>query len=84
MDLPDHLKRSIENTHVAFEGLSHPLRVVSVDAEPPAARITVETVHNGETKRACCPVDSSALEDERQVVLTLAERMRGVLSGEER
>ena len=89
MDLSPHLIRSIENTHVAYEGLSHPLRVVSVDPEPEAApepraaRITVETTHNGEARRASCAIPPAVLDDERQVVTTLAECMRGVLSGED-
>jgi len=90
MDLPQHLIRVIESTHVAFEGLSHPLKVVSVDPDPPppheprATMITVEIEHNGETKRASCTLNRSRLEDEREVVTTLAERMRGVLTGEPR
>jgi hypothetical protein len=84
-DLSPHLIRSIESTHVAFEGLSHPLRVVSVDpepAEPRAARITVETTHNGEARRTSCAIPPAALDDEREVVTTLAESMRGALCGE--
>jgi hypothetical protein len=88
MELPHHLIRSIENTHVAFEGLSHPLRVVNVDAEaassegPPAAVITVETSHNGEPRRASCAITPIVMEDEREVVTRLAECMRTVLCGE--
>ena len=87
MELPAHLIRSIESTHVAFEGLSHPLKVISVDPEPPsgeprAALITVETTHNGEARRASCAIAPPMLDDDREVVTTLAERMRGVLTGE--
>ena len=84
-DLSPHLIRSIESTHVAFEGLSHPLRVVSVDPEPEeprAALITVETTHNGEAKRASCAISPAVLDDEREVVTTLAECMRSVLCGD--
>jgi hypothetical protein len=87
MHLPEHLIRSIETTHVAFEGLSHPLRVISIDPEPTgkephAALITVETTHNGETRRASCAIAPPVLDDERQVVTTLAECMREVLCGD--
>ncbi|HVL68238.1 MAG TPA: hypothetical protein VM364_13325 [Vicinamibacterales bacterium] len=87
MVLPQHLSQSIERTNVAFEGLSHPLRIVAVDPDPPppqeptAAKITVETAHNGATHRATCVIPLSELGDERHVATTLAECMRGVLAG---
>ena len=86
MDLPSHLRQAIETTHVAFEGLSHPLRVIGTEADPPpprepeALRITVEAVHNGEPRHATCAFSVPTLDDERHVATTLAETMRNALS----
>lgn len=88
MDLPTHLRQIIETTHVAFEGLSHPLRVVGTDPDPPppqeprAVRITVEAVHNGEPKHAACEFSLPALGDEHHVATTLALTMRNALAEE--
>src|SRR5687767_12945551 len=88
MDLPPELLRSIESTHVAFEGLSHPLRCVGVELdgsaahEPNAVNVTVEAAHNGQSRRATCRFDMSKLDDERHVAIALAETMREVLAGE--
>ena len=88
MELPRELVQAVESTHVAFEGLSHPLRLVSVEPDPPAsgapvtATLTVETTHDGQPRRAACRVDVSALADQRQIATALAETMREVLAGE--
>ncbi len=88
MDLSPELLRTIESTHVAFEGLSHPLRCVGAEVDPTAPKenavvnVTVEAAHNGEPRRVTCRFATSSLDDERHVALTLAETMREVLAGE--
>ena len=88
IELSRKLIEAVESTHVAFEGLSHPLRLVGAEPDPPppgaaeAATLTVETTHNGEPRRATCRVGLSALADERHVATALAETMREVLAGE--
>ena len=87
MDLSPELLRSIESTHVAFEGLSHPLRCIGAELdrtarESEAVTVTVESAHNGESRRATCRFDRSKLDDERHVAIALAETMREVLAGE--
>jgi hypothetical protein len=88
MDLSPELLRSIESTHVAFEGLSHPLRCVGAELdgsghdETKVVNVTVEAAHNGEPRRATCRFDMSRLDDERHVAISLAETMREVLAGE--
>ena len=88
MNLPPDLLRAIESTHVAFEGLSHPLRCVGAEQDPPPPRepqvvdVTVESAHNGHTRRATCRFPASQLQDERHVATSLAETMREVLAGE--
>lgn len=73
---------------MAFEGLSHPLKLVNADAAPasshapPEVLITVETTHNGEARRASCAIAADVMDDEREVVTRLAECMRSVLAGE--
>jgi len=85
MELPHSLVIAIESAHVAFEGLSHQLRVVSVDPDPapPATRagltVTVETTHNGEPKRVTCRFRDQDLEKPPQVVDTVASAMRATL-----
>lgn len=88
MELPHPLVSAIESAHVAFEGLSHPLRVVSVDPEPgpPAARtgvaVTVETTHNGEHKRVVCRFTDQQLQAQPEVVDSVASAMRATLLDE--
>lgn len=85
MELPHPLVSAIESAHVAFEGLSHPLRVVSVDPEPgpPAARtgsaVTIETIHNGQPKRVVCRFTDQELQAQPRVVDTVASAMRAAL-----
>ena len=83
MHLPPHLASAIEATHVAFEGLSHPLRIVSVDhTESSAGRtieITVATSHEGRTIHAARRFGSDDLADEKQVTATLADAVRAEL-----
>ena len=88
MDLSPELLRSIESTHVAFEGLSHPLRCIGAEldgsarAEAEVVNVTVEAAHNGQSRRATCRFEMSKLDDERHVAIALAETMREVLAGE--
>ena|SRR5688500_6347761 len=87
MNLSPELLRAIESTHVAFEGLSHPLRYVGaeLDADPPATaavNVTVEAAHNGQALRATCRFAVPRLDDERHVATALAETMREVFAGE--
>lgn len=85
MELPHSLVSAIESAHVAFEGLSHPLKVVSVDPDPapPAAQaglaVTVETRHNGEQKRVVCRFSNEDLEAQPAVVDSVAGAMRATL-----
>ena len=81
MELPGHLRQAIESTYVAYEGLSHPLRVVHVDGpDAGTLRITVEAAHNGTAHHVTAPFDQAAVEDERAVATRLAELMREALS----
>lgn len=84
MELKPHLKHAIESTYVAYEGLSHPLRVVGTEpalaSDAEVVHVTVEAVHNGEPRRASCAFDGASLDDERHVATTLAERMREALA----
>ena len=88
MDLSPELLRVIESTHVAFEGLSHPLRCVRAEVdnspqrEPSAVNVTVEAAHNGQPRRATCRFEMSKLDDGRHVATALAETMREVFAGE--
>ena len=88
MTLSPELLRTIESTHVAFEGLSHPLRCVRAELDPTPRReteavsVTVEAAHNGEAWQATCRFPLSSLSDGRHVATTLAETMREVLAGE--
>lgn len=88
MELPASLVTAIERTHVAFQGLSHPLRLVSVEADSPApprasaVTIVVETTHEGHASRARCRFSPEELADERHVVEMLGARMRAVLTGD--
>ena len=82
MQLPHALIVAIESAHVAFEGLSHPLRVVSVEPNlPPQGRtvVTVETVHNSEPVRIVCHFTDEDLADGPHVVDTVGTTMRGAL-----
>ena len=85
MELPHPLVSAIESAHVAFEDLSHPLKVVSVDPEPapPASRtgvaVTVETIHNGEHKRVTCRFTDQQLGAQPEVVDAVASAMRATL-----
>ena len=82
MHLPPHLVTAIETTHVAFEGLSHPLRVVSVDRTDLTAgtiEVTVATSHAGRTVHASRQFGRDELDDEKQVTAALAEAMRAEL-----
>lgn len=87
MELPRSLAAAIESTHVAFEGLSYPLRLVSVQPEPPppaaptGAKLTVETVHAGTPRQVISPIASEQLKDEALVVEVLASAMRNLLTG---
>lgn len=86
MELKPHLKHAIETTYVAYEGLSHPLRVVSTEPVTPSntarVSVTVEAVHNGEPCRASCAFEAARLDDERHVATSLAQRMREALAAE--
>lgn len=88
MHLTPELVRAIESTHVAFEGLSHPLRCVEAEPSPPpplepqTVTVTVEAAHNGHAHRAACRFAASRMDDERHVATALAETMREVLAGE--
>ena len=88
MTLPPHLVHAIESTHVAFEGLSHSLKLLAVDADPPppqaptGAVLTVETTHEGRSHTVSCVIPLSTLEDDRQVATTLAATMREALARE--
>lgn len=82
MHLPPHLVTAIETTHVAFEGLSHPLRVVSVDragSSEGTIQVTVATSHAGRTVHAARRFGPDELDDEKQVTAALAEAMRAEL-----
>jgi len=88
MELPATLVAAIESTHVAFQGLSHPLRIVSVEADSPlppgaeAVTITVETRHEAHASRAQRRFTPAELADERHVVEMLGAAMRAVLTGD--
>ena len=83
MHLSQHLVTAIEGTHVAFEGLSHALRIVSVDEigapASGAVEITVATHHNGRTVHAAHRFGSGELADEKQVTAVLADAVRAEL-----
>jgi hypothetical protein len=87
MDLTHHLRQAIERTHVAFQGLSHPLRIVtsapdSASPQPPhGLKIDVETEHEGSTRRASSTFTRAELDDEQHVVTTLAAAMLSELQG---
>ena len=80
MHLPPHVVTAIESTHVAFEGLSHPLRIVSVDPAGSAAagtiEITVATSHEGRTVQCVRRFGPDELKDEKQVTAMLADAVR--------
>ena len=88
MELSHSLLDAIESAHVAFQGLSHPLRFAGVQPDPPApmdatsAIITVETTHEGEVYRAQCRIDLNNVDDEAHVVEALAGAMRAALTGD--
>lgn len=88
MELSDTLVKAIESTHVAYQGLSHPLRFSGVGADADGstrsgwAVIAVDTVHDGATYRAQCRLPLEHLDDTPYVVETLAAAMRHVLTGE--
>lgn len=83
MNLPAHLVTLIEGTHVAYEGLSHPLRIVSVDragsSGGEAIEIAVATSHEGRTVHASRRFDPDELNDEKQVTAVLADAIRAEL-----
>ena len=83
MQLPPHLVSAIKSTHVAFEGLSHPLRIVSVDpaktGEAGTIEITVETSHEGRTVQCVRPFRPGELNDEKRVTAALADAVRAEL-----
>jgi hypothetical protein len=86
VELPRSLVAAIESTHVAFEGLSYPLRLVSVKPEPPppalptGAKLTVETVRAGTPRQVISALNSEQLKDEALVVEVLASGMRALLT----
>ena len=86
MELPRSLVAAIESTHVAFEGLSYPLRLVSVEPDPPpplertGAKLTVETVHAGTGRQVVTRLSAEQLKDEAHVVEVLATAMRNLLT----
>lgn len=88
MELAPELVAAIESAHVAFEGLAHPLKVVGVEPDklPPITttrvKITVETAHNGTTKRASSVIVFDSLADVADVVKSLGHAMHGVLAGD--
>ena len=88
MELRDTLVKAIESTHVAYQGLSHPLRFSGARSEPPergrvpSAVIAVDTSHEGTTHRAQCRIPLDHLDDDRYVVEAVAAAMRHVLTGE--
>ena len=88
MELPDALIKAIESTHVAYQGLSHPLRFSGARSDPGAsgghgsAVISVDTIHDGTTYRAQCRLPVDHLTDVPYVVEALAAAMRHVLTGE--
>lgn len=88
MELHDTVVKAIESTHVAFQGLSHPLRFSEVrsdppeQGQPPSAVIAVETVHEGTTYRAQCRLPQAHLDDAPYIVEALAGAMRHVLTGD--
>jgi hypothetical protein len=83
MQLPPHLVSAIESTHVAFEGLSHPLRIVGVDQAGSGAagtiEITVATSHGGRAVQCVCPFRPDELTDEKRVTAALADAVRAEL-----
>ena len=82
MELSHSLVVAIETAHVAFEGLSHPLRVVSAERHPtPEGRtaVTVETTHNGDARRVICHFTDKELSDEPGVVDAVGATMRTAL-----
>jgi hypothetical protein len=83
MQLAPHLVSAIESTHAAFEGLSHPLRIVSVDHAGSGAagmiEITVATSHEGRQVQCARRFRPDELEDEKQVTATLADAIRAEL-----
>lgn len=88
MELPETLVKAIESTHVAYQGLSHPLRFSGARADDDAsgrrgsAIIAVDTVHDGTTYRAQCRLPLDHLDDPPYVVEALAAAMRHALTGE--
>lgn len=87
MHLSPELLRAIESTHVAFQGLSHPLRCIGAELpaqprNPQVVDVTVEAAHDGQPQRATCRFAVSQLDDERHVATALAEAMREVFAGE--
>jgi len=82
MELPHSLVVAIESAHVAFEGLSHPLKIVSVERHPaPHGRtaVTVETIHSGEPIRIVCHFTDQDLSDQPHVLDTFGATMRSTL-----
>ncbi|CAN5703206.1 hypothetical protein BH24ACI5_BH24ACI5_17350 [soil metagenome] len=88
MDVPHALVTVIESTHVAFEGLSHPLRLIRVDPDPlppleaRGADLTVETLHNGKVSHAHHRFGFHELDDPKHVVSELANAMLAELKRE--
>jgi hypothetical protein len=78
-----HLVAAIESTHVAFEGLSHPLRIVSADRDESAAGVTIEITvaasHEGRTVHCVRRFGAGELEDEKRVTAMLADGIRAEL-----
>lgn len=87
MELSQQLTAAIASTHVAFEGLSYPLRLVNAeldtarDGDAASVTITVATDYAGQTKRATCTFRRAAMDDTTQVTAQLADAMRRELSG---
>jgi len=88
MEVPQALVTVIESTHVAFEGLSHPLRLIRVEPDPSpplearGADLTVETVHNGRVSQAHHRFRFHELDDPKHVVSELASAMLAELKRE--
>src|SRR5688500_14842549 len=87
-ELSAELVSLIESTHVAFEGLSHPLRLVNVVLVPPppmrslSMSLTVEVTHEGVVSRGECVIGLDNIKDHQYVVEALAMTMRDVLTGD--
>ena len=83
MHLPQHLVTAIEGTYVAYQGLSHPLRIVSVDQAGSSTggtiEVTVATSHEGRTVHASRRFERDELNDEKQVTAMLADAVRAEL-----